>query len=96
MTKQTLKQYFMDRAACAEVMGHALYFNCDSFAYTGRVVDVEMEKYIVLEDAMWVFETGEFSTNKWGNAERVPSGYYRIAIDKIEGFGDFEREHKTK
>lgn len=91
MQKQSLKQYFIEASNRAEVLGHELYFNCDSHAFAGRVVDVEMDMFLVIEGAKWVSETGPINDNKWASAEPLPSGFWRVAISKIESWGDMHR-----
>ncbi len=91
MKKQTLKEFWIEASQKAECLGHSLYFNCDSHAFAGRVIDVEMDTYLVLEKAKWVFETGKLDANKWDMAEALPSDYVRVAIAKIESWGDLHR-----
>ncbi len=88
---QSLKNYFIDASKKAEMLGHSLYFNCDSHAFAGRVIDVEMDTYLVIERAQWVFETGAMSDKAWAKAEKLPSDYVRLAISKIESWGDLHR-----
>lgn len=90
--KQSLKDYFVTASKQAEVLGHELYFNCESYAFAGRVIDVEMDKYLVIEGAKWVFDTGKIDAKTWELAEKVPSNYWRIAIEKIESWGDMHRK----
>lgn len=91
MKKQDWKAYFLDASQKAEMLGHSLYFNCDSHAFAGRVIDVEMDTYLVIEKAQWVFETGALGDKKWNEAEKLPSNYVRLAISKIESWGDLHR-----
>lgn len=40
----------------------------------------------MLEDAAIVYETGEFTDNKWKDTQRLPNSWY-VQIGSIESFG---------
>ena len=91
---QALKDYWLGISAQANVLGHSLYINCDSHAFAGRIVDVEMDQYLVIEGCKWVFSTGALNAGKWDTAEDLPAGVWRVNIAKIESFGNLHRPMK--
>lgn len=94
MKDSKIKTYWLEQSAKANMLGHEFYVNCDSHAFAGKVVDVELDQYLVFEGCKWVFSTGELSAKAWDTAEKIPNpgGYWRVAISKIESFGDLVKK----
>jgi hypothetical protein len=95
MENQNIKKYFTEASARAAVLGHSLYFSCDSQAFAGRVIDVEStgdRHYLVIDGARWIFETGVLTAANWENAEILPGKIWRVDVAHIESWGDLCRK----
>lgn len=55
-----------------------------NYFYTGKLVGVN-DKFIKLEKASIVFETGPFTTKTWQDAQALPGDVY-VMISAIESF----------
>jgi hypothetical protein len=57
-----------------------------NYIYTGKLVGVN-EKFIKLEDAKIVYETGPFTDKKYKDAQSLPTKDWYIQLTSIESFG---------
>lgn len=55
-----------------------------NYIYTGKLVGVN-DSCVKLEDAYIVYETGEFSTKTWKDAQKLPSALY-VQLSSVEAF----------
>lgn len=68
-----------------KLMGERITLFCINYIYTGKLVGVN-ETFILLEDPAIVYETGEFSSKDWEDAQSLPNEWY-VATQSIESFG---------
>ncbi len=66
------------------LMGEEVILFCMNYFYAGKLEGVN-EKFVLLEDAAIVYETGEFSAVRWEDAQKIGQPLY-VMIDKIEAF----------
>lgn len=67
------------------LMGEVITIFCLNYTYTGKLVGVN-DTCVLLEDPSIVFETGDFSTNSWKDAQKLPNQLY-VQTGCIESFG---------
>lgn len=58
---------------------------CSAYIYTGELIGVN-DTCLKLKDASIVYETGEFSSKNWKDAQKLPNDWY-IQLSSIESFG---------
>lgn len=66
-------------------LGERITLMCQMYFYTGRLIGVN-DKFVKLEDAHIVYETGSFDNNKWADAQKLPNDWY-VMKSCIESFG---------
>jgi hypothetical protein len=66
------------------LMGEQVILFCMNYFYAGKLEGVN-ERFVLLEDAAIVYETGAFSDANWKDAQKIGQPLY-ILIDKIEAF----------
>jgi hypothetical protein len=66
-------------------LGQVTTFWCVNYIYTGKLVGVN-DKFVKLEDASVVYETGELTSKTWQNVQKVPNDWY-LMVSAIESFG---------
>lgn len=66
------------------LMGETVTFFCMNYFYTGKLVGVN-DKFMKLENASIVYETGSFSDPEWKDAQKLPHDVY-VMIASIESF----------
>ena len=67
------------------LLGQTVTLFCAVYIYTGKLVGVN-KTCIKLENPKIVYETGEFTSKLWKDAQALPNDFY-IQIAMIEGFG---------
>lgn len=67
------------------LMGQRITLMCMNYFYTGKLVGVN-ETFVKLEDASVVFETGEYNTKTWKDAQKLPHDWY-VQLSAVESFG---------
>ena len=67
------------------LLGENVTFLCMNYFYTGKLVGVN-ETCVKLEDPKIVYETGEWSTKSWKDAQSLPGDIY-VQIAAIEAYG---------
>ena len=67
------------------LMGETVTIFCQVYIYTGKLVGVN-DKFILLEKAKVVYETGSFDSKDWKDAQSLPGNWY-IKTQAIESFG---------
>ena len=68
-----------------KLLGERITLFCMNYIYTGKLSGVN-DRYILLENAAVVYETGAFTDKKWKDAQELPYDFY-IMTGAIEGFG---------
>lgn len=68
------------------LLGEQVVLLCACYIYSGRLVGVN-SSCVKLEDAALVYETGEWSSKKWKDAQPIGVKYFYVATGMIESFG---------
>lgn len=67
------------------LMGERITLFCMNYFYTGDLVGVN-DTCVLLDNPSIVYETGDFSTANWKDAQALPNSLY-VQIASIEAFG---------
>lgn len=67
------------------LMGQRITLFCLNYIYTGELVGVN-ESCVKLKDAAIVYETGDFKTVEWKDAQKLPHEWH-VQTSAIESFG---------
>jgi len=67
------------------LLGETVTLMCMNYFYTGKLVGVN-DTCVKLDDPKIVYETGEWSTKDWKDAQSLPSSIY-VQVASIEAFG---------
>ena len=67
------------------LMGEVVTLFCVNYFYTGKMVGVN-NTCVKLEDPSIIYETGEWSSKNWKDAQRLPDDIY-VQVAAIESFG---------
>jgi len=70
------------------LIGQRVTLFCVNYIYTGKLVGVN-EKFVKLEDAGKVFETGPFNDKEWKDYQPLPRPVY-VMTAAIESFTVFK------
>ena len=73
--------------ALESLMGQECTFFCINYIYAGKLVGVNKD-CVKLENPKIVYETGEFTSKNWKDAQSLPHKHYYIARQAIESFGE--------
>jgi hypothetical protein len=68
------------------LLGQTVTLWCGVYIYTGKLVGVN-STCVKLEDAMIVYETGEFTSKKWKDAQSLGVESWYVQTQAIESFG---------
>ena len=68
------------------LLGQNVILICASYFYAGKLVGVD-EQDVLLESAVLVYETGEWSAKTWKDAQPLPGGVWYVKIASIESYG---------
>lgn len=74
----------VDGEGFEKLLGERVTFFCLNYIYTGKLVGVN-KTCILLEDPSVVYETGDFSSKDWKDAQKLPNNLY-IQLGAIESF----------
>lgn len=67
------------------LLGQQVTFFCAVYIYTGKLIGVN-KTCLKLENPKIVYETGDFSTKTWKDAQALPNELY-LQLGMIESFG---------
>ena len=67
------------------LLGETITLFCMNYFYTGTLVGVN-DTCVRLDDAKIVYETGEWSSKDWKDAQRLPGSIY-VQLSAVEAFG---------
>ena len=67
------------------LLGEQVTLFCMNYFYTGKLVGVN-DTCIKLDDAKIVYETGEWSSKDWKDAQSLPGSLY-VQLSSVEAFG---------
>jgi hypothetical protein len=73
------------------LMGKRVFVVASSYFYEGVLTGVNNE-CVLLEDAYFVFESGDFTGNKIDLAEKIQSGKIYVQKNMIESFFESHRK----
>lgn len=68
-----------------KLLGERVTLFCMNYIYTGRLSGVN-EACVLLDDAKVVYETGDFKSKDWKDAQALPGAWY-VSTASIESFG---------
>jgi hypothetical protein len=68
------------------LLGKQVAIWCLNYIYAGKLVGVN-EQDVKLEDPKVVYETGPLNSNKWQDAQDLPSPWY-VRTSSIESYGE--------
>lgn len=74
----------VDGEGLESLMDEQVILLCMNYFYAGKLTGVN-ERFVLLEDAEIVYETGSFSDKAWKDAQKFGQPLY-VMIDKIEAF----------
>lgn len=83
--KKLVKVEEVEGEGLVGLMGEQVMFFCLNYIYAGKLVGVN-NTCIKVENPVVVYETGEFSSTKFKDAQALPHELY-IQTDSIESFG---------
>ena len=67
------------------LMGEVVTLFCMNYFYTGMLVGVNAS-CVKLQDPSIVYDTGEWSSKDWFDAQKLPNDIY-VQVSSIEAFG---------
>ena len=67
------------------LMGEVVTLFCVNYFYTGKLIGVN-DTCVLLESPQIVYETGEWSSKAWKDAQSLPGSLY-VQTAAIEAFG---------
>lgn len=68
-----------------KLLGQNVVLLCLNYIYAGKLRGVN-ESCVLLDDAVLVYETGEWGAKTWKDAQKLPSPWY-VRTGAIESFG---------
>ena len=69
-----------------KLLGERITLFCLNYIYTGKLVGVNDDCVLLTEPAI-VYETGEWSSKQWKDAQRLPCDKLYVQRGAIESFG---------
>lgn len=66
------------------LLGEQVILFCGNYFYAGKLIGVN-DKFVLLEDAGIVYETGAFSDAKWKDFQKMQQPIY-VMVSHIEAF----------
>ena len=85
MKMQPVKVVEVENEGLVGLLGQTITCFCAVYIYTGKLVGVN-DDCIKLENPRIVYETGDFGTKTWKDAQSLPNELY-IQKGMIEAFG---------
>lgn len=67
------------------LLGEVVTLFCVNYFYTGKLTGVN-DSCVRLDDPSIVYETGEWSSKSWADAQKLPNSIY-VQCAAIEAFG---------
>jgi hypothetical protein len=67
------------------LLGEKVLLMCANYFYAGKLAGVN-DTCVLLDDPKIVYETGDWSADKYKDAQSLPASWY-VRIDAIESFG---------
>ena len=82
--KRLVKVEEVDGEGLEGLMGEYVVLWCMNYIYSGKLVGVN-DKFVKLEEAHVVFETGAFDATAFKDAQALPTDHY-IMLTAVESF----------
>ena len=79
----------LENEGLESLMGKVITLFCINYIYTGKLVGVN-ETCVKLENPKIVYETGEFTSKDWKDAQALPHKYYYVMKSAVESFGEMK------
>ena len=86
--KKLVKVEEVELEGLISLMGKRITLYCLNYIYAGDLVGVN-EKYVKLENAGIVYETGSHDSKEWKDYQKFPNDWY-VQTTAIESFGKFK------
>lgn len=83
--KKSVKVVEVENEGLISLLDTNVILMCMNYFYTGKLVGVN-ETCVLLEDPKIIYETGEWSSKDWKDAQKLPSPFY-VNLSAIESFG---------
>ena len=71
-----------------KLLGKRVTLFCCRYIYTGILAGVNTT-CVLLKDPAIIYETGEFTTKEWKDAQKLPHDWY-VQASSIESFGELK------
>jgi hypothetical protein len=75
----------VDGEGFLSLMGDVITIFSLNYIYTGKLIGVN-DTCVLLEDPSIVYETGDFMSKEWKDAQKLPNQLY-VQLNCIESFG---------
>jgi hypothetical protein len=84
--KKLVKVEEVEGEGFVALMGETVTLFCSNYIYAGKLVGVN-DTFVKLENPHVVYETGDFSSHSFKDAQKVTSGAWYVRVEFIESFG---------
>lgn len=71
------------------LMGKTVTLMCMNYFYTGVLTGVN-DKFVQLTDPKIVYDTGNWETKNWNDAQKLPTKEIYIMLASVEAFGELK------
>lgn len=68
------------------LLGQQVTLLCMNYIYTGKLTGVN-DRFVQLADPKIVYETGEWSSKDWKDAQPLPSKVVYVCLSAVESYG---------
>ena len=68
------------------LLGQQITLLCMNYIYTGKLTGVN-DKFVQIADPKIVYETGEWSSKSWMDAQAPPSDVLYVCLSAVESYG---------
>lgn len=68
------------------LMGERVTLFCPNYIYAGKLIGVN-DRFVLLEDAGIVYETGAFGDKAWKDFQPIPGKTWYVMTAAVESFG---------
>jgi len=76
----------VEGAGLESFLGQQVLLLCANYFYAGTLTGVN-DEFVLLEDPSVVYETGDWNSPSYKNAERLPAKEWRVRTEFIESYG---------
>ena len=86
MKKIPVKFEEVDAEGLLALLGKRVTLFCSNYIYTGDLLGVNDTCVLLGKDVFIVYETGDFSSSQWKDAQKIAKEWY-VQTGAIESFG---------